>query len=141
MFEHLLPHTLNIAPKKERSRNKGLLDLAKELKPDEFAAVLVLYADRIGDTAAVRRAYDLITKLAHPSLEPLRALQRRRGGGHGRAESLKEDLRQRNDNIREDYRRLLASGRSKGEIPAIIAKTRKLSARQIRRIIKEPDTS
>ena len=141
VFEHLLPHTLNIPPKKGRPRIKGLLDLAKELKPDEFAAVLLLYADRIGDTAAVRRAVDLITKPTHPSLEPLRSLQRRRSGGRGRAESLKPDLRQRNDDIRKDYRRLLASGQSKREIPGILAVKYKPSARQIRRIIKEPDTS
>ncbi len=141
VFEHLLPYTLNISLGKERRRNEGLLGLIKELKPDEFAAVLLLYADRVGDTAAVRRAHELISRPARPSLEPLHVYRRRRAGGHGRRESLKEDLTQRNNDIREDYKRLLASGRSKREIPGIIAKTRRLSEKQIRRIVNETDTS
>jgi hypothetical protein len=138
VIEHLLPHTLNISG---RPRNQPLHDLAKQLKPEEFAAVLVLCADRIGDTGGVKRAGDLIVKPSHPSLEPLRTLQRRRGGGLGRAEIQKEELRQLYEDIQQAYLKLMSDGRPKHQIASILAARFGRSPTQIRRILKKTDTS
>ena len=145
VIEHLLPHTFGTSADKGRGRNEGLLALSKELEPHEFVAVLLLYADRIGDTAAVRRAHDLIIKPTHPALELLHSYRRRLKGGYGRASALNKDLSPRDNAIRERAERLRASGRPEREIVGIITQltslTDGLGPRQIRRILKNTDTS
>ncbi len=137
VLDHLLPHALNPKQTKIYGRNQLLVDLLNELEPEEFVAVVLLYADRVGDAEGVRRAHDILVINPAPYVELIGAYRRRRKGGQGKRENIAQVLAERDAKIRKEAGTLRAAGRPKNEIASVLAERHGFSPQHIRRILKK----
>jgi len=130
ILDHLLRYTLDRELAKIYGKHECLLDLIKELEAEEFLGVVLLYANRVGD-------HDIFVINPTPYLELLRTYRRRRKGGLGKGESIRQVLAERDAKIREKADTFRAAGRPKYEIASVLAERHGISPQHIRRILKK----
>ena len=132
IFDHLLPQLMDRQRSKERPKTHKILDLIVELEPDQFVALILLYAQRIGDPVGVSRALDILLAPSSFYRQRLKAYRDSHVGGRERAARAKAGHQQ----ILKRRDKLLANGIAERNIAGILGKEFKLTPTRIRQILK-----
>jgi hypothetical protein len=136
ILDHLLPQLMDGQRSKDRPKTHKILDLVVALEPDQFVALVQLYAHRIGDRKGVSRALDILSAPSSFHRQHLKAYRDSYVGGRERAARAKAALRERDQKILKRRDELLAEGKTKHNIASILGKEFERTATRIRQILK-----
>jgi hypothetical protein len=143
IFDHLLPRMMGRNRPNRGGRRHKVLDLVIALEPDQFVALVIVYADRIGDRDGVNRAFDIFSSASSFHRQHLKAHRKSSEGGHNAANPSKgeratehADRAVRDQRIRERRDELLKSSTPERNIASLLAKQFELTPTRIRAIIK-----
>jgi hypothetical protein len=136
IFNHLLPLMMDRSRRDLPRGKHKILDLVAALEPDQFVALVIVYADRVGDRDGVSRAFDIFTTSSSVHRQQLEAYRKSSEGGKKTANRSKGKLAARDQRIRERAVKLGKSGRPERNIASILAKQFELTPTRIRTILK-----
>ena len=136
IFNHLLPLMMDRSRRDLPRGKHKILDLVAALEPDQFVALVIVYADRVGDRDGVSRAFDIFTTSSSVHRQQLEAYRNSSKGGHQKAFRSKAERVARDLRIREQAVKLRESGKPEHNLASILSKRFKLTPRTIRTILK-----
>ncbi len=136
ILDHLLPQLMDGQRSKDRPKTHKILDLVVALEPDQFVALVQLYAHRIGDRDGVNRAYDILLAPSSFYRQRLKAYQDSHVGGRERAARAKAGHKERKQQILKRRDKLLANGIAERNIAGILGGKYTLTPTRIRQILK-----
>lgn len=168
LLDHILRHSadrdLTAKKKTKRKPNTMLLSLVSVLTPEQLIGLLTVYSDRHGDREGVLRGAEILRNHCYPYRYALTSLRGRASGGQSSGVSRREKTQNRDRRIREAAAQLAKQGKAKHEVVGILAQRKwadgegaddedtkgptgsrysdgQVSARQIRRILKNKDAN
>ncbi len=136
IFDHLLPLMMDRSRRDLPRGKHKILDLVAALEPDQFVALVIVYADRVGDRDGVSRAFDIFTTSSSVHRQQLEAYRNSSEAGKKTANRSKGKLAARDQRIHERAVKLGKSGRPERNIASILAKQFELTPTRIRTILK-----
>jgi hypothetical protein len=143
IFDHLLPRMMGRNRPNRGGRRHKVLDLVIALEPDQFVALVIVYADRICDRDGVNRAFDIFSSASSFHRQHLEAYRKSSEGGHTAANPSKGKRATeraarvvRDQRIRERRDELRKSGKPERNIASILAKQFELTPTRIRTILR-----
>ncbi len=140
VLDHLLPNALVERSRKKLELVHGIRDLVLKLEPEEFVALLVLYAAHHSSEKGIGRAYDVLVNKMQPYRKLITSFKNAASGGLAKITSPTQyKRRDRDEKIIKRAEELSENGMAKRDIASHLANKSELGVRQIRNILKKAE--
>jgi hypothetical protein len=136
LLDHALPPSLFRLPDSGSERIEELRELARELDEGGYLALLLVYADHLGDVEGVRRAWDHFTNARSPYWRMFTQFRDRSHGGVAKRVASKE-IETRNIEMLREAHELRRSNMAEPKVVRKLAKKHNLTTRHVQNILKK----